>query len=75
MTTVFRVIAHDGGSIGEADSIDGVVELAKSAPPGRYRIEKVSRDPATGELRSWEWGGVIKNRKGAIKLDLPPWLD
>jgi hypothetical protein len=52
MPTVFRVTARAGGSIGEAETIDGVFELAKDAPPGRYRIEKISLDCTTGELRS-----------------------
>jgi hypothetical protein len=75
MATVFRVTARDGGTLGEAASIDGVVEVAKGAPPGRYRIEKVARDPATGEVRCWEWGTIAKDRKGRVKLDLPPWID
>jgi hypothetical protein len=75
METVFRVIARAGAVLGETQTMDGVIELAKGARPGRYRIEKVSLDPATGELRTWEWGAVIKQRNGAIKLDLPPWID
>jgi hypothetical protein len=55
--------------------VDGIVELANVAPPGHYRIEKHSLDPATGELRSWNWGTITKDRKGGIKLDLPPWVD
>lgn len=75
MATVLRVFARSGALLGEAQTMDGVIELAKGARPGRYRIEKVSLDPETGELRSWEWGAVIKGRDGAIKLDLPPWID
>jgi hypothetical protein len=62
MPLVFRVTARDGGSIGETDTMDGVLELAKGAPPGHYRIDKISLDPATGDLRSWEWGTIIKGR-------------
>ena len=75
MASVFRVTSRGGASIGDADTIDGVVELVKNAPPGRYRIDRISLDPASGELRSWKWGTVIKDRKGGIKLDLPPWID
>jgi hypothetical protein len=75
MATVFRVIAQTGAELGEAQTLDGVIELAKGALPGCYRIEKVSLDHATGELRTWEWGSVIKERDGAIALDLPPWID
>jgi hypothetical protein len=75
MATVFRVLARAGALLGEAQTMDGVIELARGSRPGRYRIEKVSLDPVTGELRSWEWGAVIKAKDGAIKLDLPPWID
>jgi hypothetical protein len=74
MATIFRITSRSGASIGDANSLDGVVEIAKSAPPGRYRIEKISLDPATGEVRSWKWGAVRKDRQGGIKLDLPPWI-
>ena len=75
MAIVFRVTARSGASIGDADTMDGVVELAKNAPSGRYQIDKISLDPATGELRTWKWGTLIKDRKGGIKLNLPPWID
>jgi hypothetical protein len=75
MSTAFRITVRDGGSIGDADTLDRVIELVQSAAPGRYRIEKISLDPATGEVRSWKWGAVRKDRQGGIKLDLPPWIN
>jgi hypothetical protein len=75
MATVFRVTAGASGSIGDAYTMDGVVKLAKDAQPGHYRIDKISLDPATGDFRAWEWGEVIKEKNGCIKLDLPPWID
>jgi hypothetical protein len=75
MATVLRVIARAGTVLGEAQNVDGVIELAKDAAPGHYRIEKISLDPATGDLRAWEWGEVIKDLNGGIQLDLPPWTD
>jgi hypothetical protein len=75
MPDAFRVISRDGVPIGEADSIDGIVEIVKKASPGRYRIQKEAIDPATGNLRSWDWGAIGKSRKGRITLDLPPWMD
>jgi hypothetical protein len=75
MSTAFRVTVRDGGSIGDADTLDGVIELVQSAAPGQYRIEKISLDPATGDIRVWEWGEVIKDLNGGIQLDLPPWTD
>jgi hypothetical protein len=70
----FRVTARPGDSIGYADTMDEVLEIAKGAEPGRYRIEKLWLDSATGELRAWEWGEVNKDRDGRIRLDLPPWI-
>ncbi len=75
MATIYRVTSCDGVPIGEADSIDGIAELVKRAQPGRYRIERLSLEPATGDLRSWDWGAITKSRKGRITLDLPPWMD
>ncbi len=53
-------------------------EIAANAPsiiPGRDRIERLSVDSVTGDLRSWDWGAITKSRKGRITLDLPPWMD
>jgi hypothetical protein len=75
MPIAFRVSAGAGDSIGYADTLDEVLELAKGADPGRYRIEKIWLDPATGELRMWEWGEISKDASGGIKLDLPASLD
>ena len=75
MAIVYRVSSRDGTTIGESDSIDGVVDLVKQSKPGRYRIHRISQDPTTGELQSWDWGGIAKSRKGGITLDLPPWMD
>jgi hypothetical protein len=75
MATVYRVVSRDGDTIGDADSIDGVVEIVKDAAPDRYRIQRLSLDPSTGDLRSWDWGAITKSRKGLITLDLPPWTD
>ena len=75
MATLFRVTARAGASIGETDTIEGLVELTKGARPGRYEIERISFDPTTGDLRSWRFGSIRKTRSGVIELDLPPWLD
>lgn len=75
MPTAFCLTASDGEPIGEADTIDGLIELARNAPPGRYRIDKVSLDPDTGAPRFWEWGAIVKELDGGINLDLPPWID
>jgi hypothetical protein len=75
MSTVYRVISRAGKVIGETDSIDGVVEIAKKARSGRYAINKVWLDPSSGDQKSWTWGKITKSRDGRIELDLPPWVD
>jgi hypothetical protein len=76
MPAAFRVTARAGdGLIGDADTIDGVIELARGAPPGRYRIDNLCLDRATGDLRSWQWGEIEKDPDGGIRLNFPPWID
>ena len=72
MSTNYRLISPDGSSAGEADSLQRLVEIAKAAPQGRYQIEKLSLDPATGELRSSGRGTIIKDGNGSVKLAPPP---
>ncbi len=75
MAAFYRVFAPDGSPVGDADSIDEVVEIARKAMPGRYRIDCISSDLATGMAAARTWGAVIKSRKGRITLDAPPWID
>ena len=74
MPTAFH-LAPRGGLIGSAATMDGVIGLVKDAPPGCYRLRKLTLDPATGDLRSWDWGTMVKGSDGGIKLDLPPWIE
>jgi len=71
----YRVFAPDGSPIGDADSIDGVVEVARNAVPGRYRIDRIAADDGLAGATSRIWGAVIKSRMGQITLDVPPWID
>jgi hypothetical protein len=75
MSASYRLVSTDGSPTGETDSLDGLVEIMKAAPPGRYQIETLSLDLATGELRSWSWAAIVKDSGGRVELDLPPWLD
>lgn len=75
MPTLYRVIAPDGGSIGEGDSIEDVVEIVKRAATGRYRIDLVQPEPDPGVCSVRTWGEVIKTPRGRIKLSAPPWAD
>ena len=74
MPTLYRVIAPDGASLGEGNSIDEIVEIVKQAQPGaRRRPDPDRSDAATGSTRTW--GEVIKTMRGRIKLNAPPWAD
>ncbi len=75
MATIYRATSSDGASVGDADSIDGIVAIVKDSASGHYRIQVISLEPTTGHLRSWEWGMISKSPGGEITLDLPPWLD
>jgi hypothetical protein len=75
MSAVYRLISRRGKTIGEANSIDELVEIARKAPPGHYRIDKLSLDPSTGKVKSWGWGEVTTSPDGRVELDLPPWID
>jgi hypothetical protein len=75
MGACYRVFAPDGSPVGDADSIDGVVEVARSVVPGCYRIDRISADVGLAVTTSRNWGAVIKSRKGRITLDVPPWID
>jgi hypothetical protein len=71
MATGFRVTNRAGAVIGEADTMDGVIAIAKNVAPDRYRIEQLSLNPATGDIRCLKWGTLTKDRKGVIKLRHP----
>jgi hypothetical protein len=75
MSLTFRITADASGPIGDADTLDEALELAKGAPPGRYRLDKCFSDPATGTFRCWEWGSITKGARGGIKLSMPPRID
>lgn len=75
MPMAFRVTARNGDLVGDANTLDEVLELVKGERPGRYRIDKLYPDPVAGELRCWAWGEIIKGKKGQVRLELPPWID
>lgn len=56
MGALYRVFAPDGNPIGEGDSIDEAIEMARNALPGRYRIDCLSDDTDLGVPRSRTWG-------------------
>jgi hypothetical protein len=75
MAAIFRLVAPDGSTAGEAESLDGISEVARAAPPGRYRLEQTCPDPGAEDPGPWVWGEIIKRPDGTIELDLPPWID
>ena len=75
MPTVYRLVAPDGGAIGDADSVDGIIEIAKKVAPGRYRIEQVNVESGPAPEVSRAWGNLIKTPTSQVELEVPPWLD
>ena len=56
--------------------MDEVLELAKGAPPGRYRIEKIYARSRHGGPPVLEMGDDHSRTAGeSIKVELPPWID
>jgi hypothetical protein len=75
MAAISRLVAPDGSTAGEAESLDGIIEVARVAAPGRYRLEQTCPDPGEEAPGPWVWGEIIKGPVGTIELDLPPWID
>ena len=75
MATLYRVFGPDGDPVGDAKSIDAVVEIVKGSAAGRYRIDQVTIDEGSNRESARMWGGAIKTRSGRVKLDVPPWGD
>jgi hypothetical protein len=75
MSATFRARSLRTSEIQEAETLDTLIDAMRTCRPGRYVIERMSLDPVTDEIRAWEWGAIIKYRKGGIKLELPPWFD
>jgi hypothetical protein len=75
MATLYRVFAADGRPLGDANSIDDVVEIVKRSVAGRYRIDQITVDEDANRESTRMWGGAIKTRGGRVKLDPPPWAD
>ena len=72
MPIAYRMLARSG-PIGDAHTLDEVLEVAGAAPPGRYRLLKFFLDRATGDLRCWEFGAIAVDRRGGIRLEIRPW--
>jgi hypothetical protein len=73
--TLYRVIAPDGSSLGEGNSIDDIIEIVQQGAPGRYRVDLVQSGAGHADSSSRTWGEVIKTVRGRIKLNAPPWVD
>jgi hypothetical protein len=71
MPTAYRLLGRAGGPIGDAETLDEVLESARAVPPGRYRLIKFYLDRATGELRCWEWGTITRGNRGELRLEIP----
>jgi hypothetical protein len=69
----FRIVDPDGELLGDADTLDQVTEIVRSARPGRYHIDEMSSTPLSSGHTARRWGVVVHNADGRIEKDPDPW--
>jgi hypothetical protein len=67
--SVFRIVNHEGEMLADADSLDGVTEALRNAPPGRYHIDEISAKPLPSGHTARRWGRAIRQDDGRVILD------
>jgi hypothetical protein len=68
---MFRVSQND--LIGDEGTIEGVREIVRQQPLGRYHIEEISVDPLSSGHTAHRWGIAISNPDGSVELEPDPW--
>ncbi len=69
----FRIVDRDGEMLADADSLDGVTKVVRSAPPGRYHVDEISEVPLPSGHTSRRWGFAIHHDDGRMVFDPDPW--
>ena len=69
----FRIVDHDGEMLADADSLDGVTEVIRNAPLGRYHIDVISVEPLPSGHTARRWGTAMRHDDGRLILDPDPW--
>ncbi len=57
----FRIVDRDGEMLADADSLHGVTEVVRNAPPGRYHVDEVSVKPLPSGHTAQRWGIAIRH--------------
>ena len=71
--SLFRIVGRDGEMLSDADSLDGVNEIVRRAPTGRYHVDEISADPPSSGQTSRRWGSAVRHDDGRVILDPDPW--
>lgn len=71
--SVFRIVNRDGEMLADADSLDGVTEPVRNAPPGRYHIDEISVEPLPSGHTARSCGFAIHHDDGRVILDPDRW--
>ena len=71
--SLFRIVDRDGEMLADADRLDGVTEIVRRAPTGRYHVDEISADPLPSGHASRRWGSAVRHDDGRVVLDPDPW--
>ena len=55
--------------LADADCLDGVTEVVRHAPPGRYHVDEISAAPLSSGHTARRWGFAIRHDDGRVILD------
>ena len=71
--SMFRIFDRDGEMLADADSLNGVTELLRHTPPGRYHVDEISAKALPSGHTARRWGIAIRHDDGRVILDPDPW--
>lgn len=69
----FRIVDRDGEMLAAAESLDGVTEFVRNAPPGRYHVDEISANPLPSGHTTRCWGSAVPHDDGRVILSPNPW--
>ncbi len=71
--SLFRIVDRDGEMSADAATLDGVTEVVRLGPPGRYHVDEISAAPLPSGHTSRRWGSAARHDDGSVILDPDPW--
>ena len=71
--SLFRIVDRDGEMLADAATLDGVTEIVRRVPPGRYHVDEISVDPLPSGHTVRRWGSAVRHEDGRVILDPAPW--